>query len=87
MISNGGRVVINPVIEGYSTTIIIDKLKLSIIPTSDEKILRAFDHSLFLKFLSLLREKGKLIQRSSLQQDLITNLNMTLIGLLMQIHG
>jgi hypothetical protein len=28
-----------------------------------------------------------LIQRSSLQQDLITNLNMTLIGLLMQIHG
>jgi D-beta-D-heptose 7-phosphate kinase/D-beta-D-heptose 1-phosphate adenosyltransferase len=27
VISNGGRVVINPVIEGYSTTIIIDKLK------------------------------------------------------------
>jgi len=27
VISNGGRVVINPVIEGYSTTSIIDKLK------------------------------------------------------------
>ena len=27
VISNGGRVVINPVIEGYSTTTLIDKLK------------------------------------------------------------
>jgi D-glycero-beta-D-manno-heptose 1-phosphate adenylyltransferase len=27
VIANGGRVVINPVIEGYSTTNIIDKLK------------------------------------------------------------
>ena len=27
VISNGGRVVINPIIEGYSTTNIIDKLK------------------------------------------------------------
>ena len=27
VISNGGRVVINPVIEGYSTTSMIDKLK------------------------------------------------------------
>jgi rfaE bifunctional protein nucleotidyltransferase chain/domain len=34
VIANGGRVVINPVVEGYSTTSIVDKLKA--FPNSDQ---------------------------------------------------